>query len=142
MREGLQVLYKIRRDKFLSELLIFLLFFFVFLGIIYEAYDVHQAFEGDNAIKGILLDEEFNEDLVYKKTYMDISETADYWDWLRGPLIRGVYRTEEYNGRPLEENELGYVLNFNQVVGPVQLRQLRTSNSSCAQRRFLQFGSR
>ena len=42
-REGLQILYRIRRAKFLCELVVFVAFFVSFLLVVYEAYNVHNS---------------------------------------------------------------------------------------------------
>lgn len=62
---------------------------------------------------------------------------GEFWQWLEGPLINGLYPEEWYNGRPFTEGEQGYVLEYLRLVGGVQLRQLRMPNNSCLERRVL-----
>ena len=98
----------------------------------------------------------------YKKTFQDINTMRDYWDWVFGVLAPGqcsaahgsshciyrrcrvcppgLYPTEWYNDDPFTEAQLGNVQLYNQLVGPIELRQMRVSNNSCHERRFLQYG--
>lgn len=141
LREGLQVLYKIRRAKFLWELVIFATFFLLFLGIVYEAYDVHTSFEQDDTLIELFLDEEFP-GAQFKKNFHEINTLDDIWEFLNGPVLNGLFPTEWYNGKEFAETERGYLLHYLRLVGKPQLRQMRVSNASCFERRFTKFGDR
>ena len=56
--------------------------------------------------------------------------------------IAALYQTTWYNNDALNPTDLGYVGLYNQLVGPIEMRQMRVSNSSCLQRRFLSDGFR
>jgi len=42
-----------------------------------------------------------------------------------------LYPDQWYNSQNYTENELGYVLHENKLLGAVRLRQMRVSNDSC-----------
>jgi len=50
---------------------------------------------------------------------------------LKGPVLNGLFDQTWYNGEPLEENQYGYVLFENKILGLPRLRQLRVTNHSC-----------
>jgi len=62
------------------------------------------------------------------------------WCWWCGFACR--YPNEWYNGEPFTPDEDGYILGVLRLVGGVELRQMRVSNTSCTERRFAQFGQR
>jgi hypothetical protein len=43
------------------------------------------------------------------------------------------------NGMLYDKDQLGYLLSYYHLVGPVKLRQARVTNTSCNERRFLGF---
>lgn len=136
VREGVQALYKIYRSKAMRELGIFLLNFALFYFMAWEVYDPHDGFTTSDALIDLFLDEEF-EGYNYKKNFEELRSMDDVWEWIEGPMYNGLYNTEWYNGDAYTEDELGYVLGYFRLVGGVQLRQLRVSNHSCTERRFV-----
>lgn len=48
----------------------------------------------------------------------DIGDMDDVWDWLQGTLVPYVFPDEQwYNGDPYTDDEKGYLLHYNQLVG-------------------------
>ena len=65
VRDMLQATFKLFRDASIVDALVFAVYFSLFLGILYMAFDVHLAFTTDDATIDLFLDEEFD-DQPYK----------------------------------------------------------------------------
>ncbi len=50
---------------------------------------------------------------------------------LSGPVLNGLYDQKWYNGENLTQNQYGYILFENKILGLPRLRQLRVTNHSC-----------
>ena len=66
MRELLQATYTMTRRKLFLEAVFFSLFLVTFVGVCFSIYDVHKAFQTNDALIDLFLDEEF-EGATYKK---------------------------------------------------------------------------
>ena len=139
IREGLQDMYTIFRDKAYKEFIIFLVFYVIFIAVTISQHTFDTAFQTDMALIDRFIDEEFP-DASYKKNFEEIMTMGEFWEWVQGPFFEGVYENKWYNDRPFNEFEKGMLLNYFRVAGPIQFRQNRVSNSSCRTRRFLTFG--
>lgn len=137
VREGLQSLYKIARDKSIAECLLFVLLLACFIISCTLLFPVHKMYGSAAAISDLILDEEFP-GAQYKKNFYEIMTYDEWWTWARGPLLNGLYPTEFYNGEPIPPLQRPYVLGLFRVVGGVSFRQLRVSNDSCSVRRFVE----
>ncbi len=135
VREMVQVMYTIKRDRTVWDAIIFSLYTIIFVAIIGQLYDVNMANNTNNAIMDLLLDEEFP-GAQYKKNFFEIMTMQEFWTWLQGPVMNGLYPNEWYNGDVYTEAEEGYVLRYLRLVGGVQLRQARVSRNSCTERRY------
>ena len=135
VREMVQVMYTIKRDRTVWDAIIFSLYTIIFIAIIGQLYDVNMANNTNNAIMDLLLDEEFP-GAQYKKNFFEIMTMEEFWTWLRGPVVNGLYPNEWYNGDQYTESEQGYVLRYLRLVGGVQLRQARVDDNSCTERRY------
>lgn len=136
VREMVQVMYSIRRDRTVVDAVIFTVYTLVFVAIIGQLYNVNMANNTNAAIMDLFLDEEFP-GAQYKKNFFEIMTMGEFWTWLRGPVAGGLYPDEWYNGDVYTESEEGYILNYLRLVGGVQLRQARVSDSSCTERRYV-----
>lgn len=63
---------------------------------------------------------EYNE-----KAFLDIATPDEMFEWMKGPLLEGLYPDSLYNGLPVPPELQGYVMVYNKVVGKIRLRQLR-----------------
>lgn len=72
VRELLQSMYKINRDKTVLELLVFGAFMGVFFSIVVSIHNVHLAASTNESLIDLLLDEEFP-DVTFKKNFYDVS---------------------------------------------------------------------
>ncbi|KAA0146354.1 hypothetical protein FNF31_07806 [Cafeteria roenbergensis] len=132
LREGLQSLFRVQRYKFLAEGALFLAQFALLLFIVTDAFDARSAFSQEAALGNAVL----GADLTA------VASLGDVWDWLDQSALPGLWPTDLYEGQPLRPQQLGMVASYNQLVGPVELRQARVGSASCDDRRFLRFGPR
>ncbi len=135
VRDALQAVYKIYRDRKAREALYFLLFVAMFLGITQNVVDVQVEFGSNNALMDLLLDEEFP-GTQYKKNFFEIMTQQEVWAWLQGPMLNGLYPTQYYNGEKFNNDSTGYTLSYFRLVGQMRLRQVRVGRESCEVRRF------
>jgi len=135
VREMVQVMYTIKRDRTVWDAIIFSLYTIIFIAIIGQLYDVNMANNTNNAIMDLLLDEEFP-GAQYKKNFFEIMTMEEFWTWLQGPVVNGLYPDQWYNGDRYTEAEQGYMLRYLRLVGGVQLRQARVGSTSCTERRY------
>lgn len=143
VREALQTMYALRRDKAFRELLLYTVFFGLFIVVSHMMMDIHRAYEQDDTVIDRLFDEEFVETGgTFRQTFTDIMTQEEFWKWLQGPVTREFLQNEYYNGEPLPPSQMGYTASFLRIVGEIQLRQVRGSNSSCYGRRFVGEGDR
>ncbi|CAF4046340.1 unnamed protein product [Rotaria magnacalcarata] len=61
----------------------------------------------------------------------DIASFEDFWTVLKDPIFNGLYTEKWYNGYNLTQDQYGYVLFENKILGLPRLRQLRVTNDSC-----------
>jgi len=121
-----------------SYLEAFCFVFFMVVFLIVTAYNQGntETFYFGDRMRDAIIDGEFMsvEMPKYVKTYLDISEYSDIWQFLEGPLIQTLYPSRWYNGVPYTADELGYVLTNNRLLGGVRIRQLRVKPNSCSVR--------
>ncbi|CAF4205861.1 unnamed protein product [Rotaria sp. Silwood2] len=61
----------------------------------------------------------------------DIASFEDFWNVMSGPIIDGLFNQKWYNGENLTDDQYGYILFENKILGLPRLRQLRVTNDSC-----------
>jgi len=167
VRETLQNIHRIQRDKSIRDFWLFMVLMFSFVGISFNLLDAHNCWSTDAALEDLFLDEEFGtvskharlcpflgthwyelggwcarclcivSQQIYKKNFYEIMTMGEFWEWMEGPLVNGLYPEEWYNGEAFTEGERGYVANYMRLIGGVQIRQSRVTNSSCFERRVL-----
>ena len=65
------------------------------------------------------------------KTFMDITQYADFYGWLEGPFLSTLLPDNDYSGRPIDP-KMQRVMMYNRIVGGLRMRQLRvTPNAGC-----------
>ena len=142
LRPLLKVLYQNHRLKLFYELVILILFFCGLWVSLTSFLDFQTVFEQDEALQELFYDEEFPT-ANHKKTFMDIHAVPEFYDWLSGPLLNGIYpgpRLAKTTGAIFLPD---YVSGYLHLVGPVRLRQFRVKNNSCYSRRNInEYGSR
>ncbi|EDV22240.1 uncharacterized protein TRIADDRAFT_28988, partial [Trichoplax adhaerens] len=63
--------------------------------------------------------------------FNDISNMNEFWQFMEGPFLRGLYWEDWYNAQNLTNQQKGFVYYENKILGLPQLRQLRVRNDSC-----------
>ena len=111
------------RRKLGREWRVFLLFIIVFAVVLRQRRSVQDAYYVQQAIATAFVEEEFGD--FNEKTFNDIATPEELFDWMTGPLLEGLYPDEYYNGMPIPADRLGYVMEYNKLVGRIRLRQLR-----------------
>ncbi|CAF4480352.1 unnamed protein product [Rotaria socialis] len=71
------------------------------------------------------------EGLGAQPTYDDIGNFDDFWKVMDGPVISALFDQKWYNGENLTNDQYGYVLFENKILGLPRIRQLRVTNHSC-----------
>ena len=117
------------KKKLKRELMYFVLFVTLFIYVLYARRTVISAFYMQQAISTAFVDEAFGD--YNEKTFDDIATAGEMFDWMDGPLKEGLFPEEMYNGQPVPDDRLGYVMGYNKVVGKVRLRQLRVKPGGC-----------
>jgi ankyrin repeat protein len=98
----------------------------VFVGILTStSYETSQLRFNQHIIDKFT-DEEFRaEDSHIKKTFFDIGNIEEFWQWVDGPLVNGLYEDGEVrNGRSMIDD-------VSSVVGSVRILQNRIAPSPC-----------
>ena len=141
IRDALQGLYMLRRRRYLGLIIILGLMILLLFTMLHLTIDTRVAFEQEEALRELLVDEEFP-GASFKKNYLEIRTVAEWWEWVRGPLLRGIYSPTYYSGRARHMEWIDYTSQVLRVVGGLRFRQNRVRNDSCAERRRAELGSR
>ncbi|OCT71797.1 polycystic kidney disease 2-like 1 protein [Xenopus laevis] len=64
-------------------------------------------------------------------TFKAISNMDDFWSYLQGPLLDGLYWTKWYNNASLTGNTNSLIYYENLLLGVPRMRQLKVKNNSC-----------
>ncbi|XP_059178590.1 polycystin-2-like isoform X3 [Physella acuta] len=64
-------------------------------------------------------------------TFKDITSVENFWDYLKSPLLDGLYTETYYNNQSIPEGEMGYIYYENKLLGVPRIRQIRVHNHSC-----------
>lgn len=147
VRDLLQMLFRVNRDREVKEAIVFVLFFSVFLVIALLLHDVEGSFATTDALQDLLLDEEFefdegaprtmrNMNSPYKKNYFEVFRREEMMQWVRGPLVAAMHPGEYYSGLERQALRKPYILDSQRIVGSVRLRQARVSSDSCDKNRL------
>lgn len=139
-----RALKKYNRNNYYLQLFLYIIFLGIYCGLNLTLKNTHYAYEQNNAIYNWLIDEEFVTTLnngefdgpVFKRTFKDIGNYEEFWQFMEGPLYGGVYVDKWYNGDEYENNHLFSLLQYNKVVGSIQLRQVRVKDKSCKISRY------
>ena len=103
------------------------IFLMVFVGAnTSTGFDSEQLRFGSH-LSDKFVDEEFNpEDAHIKKTFFDIGTVEEFWQWVDGPLVGGLYpdTDKSKNGRNLIDD-------VSTIVGSIRVRQIRAKPSRC-----------
>jgi len=76
------------------------------------------------AVRTALIDEAFGD--FNEKTYYDIANFEEVFDWLDGVFVAGIFPDETYSGSEPEPKDIGTVMGYNRLVGSIRFRQIRS----------------
>jgi len=118
----IKVLYyslkKHRRNGLYIELFYYMLFLSMFIFMNLNIIDISSAYQQNAIIYDNFLDEEFP-NANYKKTYFDIGNINEFWEWMDGPFYNGFFGSN-------------IVMKYNYPVGGIFLRQSRIKKHKCS----------
>ena len=141
IRETLQSLYILRRQKFLRYGFLLVLSLISLVSMISLTIDSQEAFEQEESVRELFVDEEF-QSANHKKNFFDVRSQDEIWEWIEGPLLQALYKNYDITGNLKRRDWLDYTAQTLRVVGGVELRQLRMRNDSCTLRRRVEHGTR
>ncbi|KAG7401480.1 hypothetical protein PHYBOEH_001025 [Phytophthora boehmeriae] len=105
-----------KRNKFYKELVVYLCFLGVVMATLLTL-PVHFPFEQNSALDNTYFDEEFP-DLPYRKTFYDVGNEGEMWQWASGPMLSQFYDPPIRNNRP---------------IGSIQMRTGRVVGTLCSE---------
>ena len=117
----LKVLYhslkKHKRNHLYFELFYYIIYLGLFIYLNLNVMNIPNSYRQNEIIYDHFLDEEFQH-ANYKKTFMDVGNFDEYWEWLDGPFFNGFYNKN-------------YVMEYNYPVGGLFIRQTRIKRKEC-----------
>nr|XP_046257929.1 polycystic kidney disease 2-like 1 protein [Scatophagus argus] len=63
--------------------------------------------------------------------FQSISTVTDFWTYVQGPLIDGLYWTKWYNNQSLDSGDQSFIYYENMLLGVPRMRQIKIMNNSC-----------
>lgn len=105
-----------KRNKFYKELVVYLCFLAVIMATLLTL-PIHFPYEQNSALDNTYFDEEFP-DLPYRKTFYDVGNEGEMWQWASGPMLYQFYDPPIRNNRP---------------IGSIQMRTGRVKGSLCSE---------
>nr|AKN21732.1 PKD2L-2 [Schmidtea mediterranea] len=109
------------------ELVVYMLFL-VLLFIITFSMRPGYMFYFTNFLNNLFLTTQFNDN---SGTFSSLQAQSDFWKFLMGPLLNGLYWNVWYNSRNMPANEQNYIYFENKLLGVPRIRQIRVKNNSC-----------
>lgn len=154
VREGLQAVYKVYRDKSIKEGVLFVAMFAFFLINVNLVNDVSTEFHTSAMFESQFLQQELSSYATWQKTFADVWTYGDIFQWLTDILYPNVYSPSVWPMNPAGPED-GVIPNISmaslgpqdpnstfpllagsfQVLGGVRMRQVRVSRDSCIERR-------
>eukprot|EP00003_Mantamonas_plastica_P003024 TRINITY_DN1243_c0_g1_i8.p1 TRINITY_DN1243_c0_g1~~TRINITY_DN1243_c0_g1_i8.p1 ORF type:complete len:336 (-),score=109.88 TRINITY_DN1243_c0_g1_i8:26-1033(-) len=123
---------KIEQRQNMRQFFIFFCFIIVFMTQVFMARAVGQVYNAETAIKDVFIDEEFRpQDASFLRSFLDVKNMEEIWNWIEGPLVSQITVNEWYNGQTFTKEEEGYIYLYNRVVGGMRVRQLRVVDDGC-----------
>nr|AKN21730.1 PKD2-4 [Schmidtea mediterranea] len=112
----------------LRELVIYI-FFLAVLVIISFGMTTVQAYWFTNLLSGLFTTSNFNDN---SGTFAASTTESDFWKFLTGPLLNGLYWTTWYNNINFTSDQINFLYYENRLIGLPRLRQVRVRNDSCS----------
>ncbi|CAF0734186.1 unnamed protein product [Rotaria sordida] len=113
----------------LRELIIYLIFITI-LCIITFGMTSTKTYYFTTVLRTVLTEQKV-QGIGDQPAFDDIANFEDFWNVMDGPILDGLFNQKWYNGDSLTDDQYGYVLFENKILGLPRLRQLRVTNDSC-----------
>ncbi|UJR37362.1 hypothetical protein I4U23_030070 [Adineta vaga] len=113
----------------LRELIIYLVFIAI-LCIITFGMTSSKTYYFTTVLRTIFTERKII-DIGDQPAFDDIANYDDFWNVMSDKVLNGLFDTKWYNGENITNDQLGYVLFENKIIGLPRLRQLRMKNNSC-----------
>ncbi|PVD39586.1 hypothetical protein C0Q70_02221 [Pomacea canaliculata] len=110
----------------LRELVIYIVFLVVICVITFGMTSTTMYYY-TKVMSDLFLDNEDDN----KVTFRTMTRVEDFWSYMKGPLLDGLYWENWYNNQSLPADEMGFIYYENKLLGVPRLRQLRVHSNSC-----------
>jgi hypothetical protein len=123
IRPFLKALYQIQRLDMINNCFTLVVFFIILtlsMGMFLRVQDAHEQ---DQVVLELFYDEEFPS-ATYKKNFQDVHSLDEFYSWLEGPVVNGIYKENPYGPEDLISGHL-------RMIGPLRLRQFRMPQVQC-----------
>eukprot|EP01065_Artemidia_motanka_P001613 TRINITY_DN1073_c3_g3_i1.p1 TRINITY_DN1073_c3_g3~~TRINITY_DN1073_c3_g3_i1.p1 ORF type:complete len:1171 (+),score=483.69 TRINITY_DN1073_c3_g3_i1:589-4101(+) len=111
---------------------LYLPFIALFTYFLVEGKQLGNGFWMTSALVDKFSDEEFtnSDDLRYKKTFFDIANADEFWQFIEGPVVESLWQNDD---NAPEQTVLAnqWVQTSNMPVGAIKLRQVRIEGRAC-----------
>ncbi|CAH0475957.1 unnamed protein product [Peronospora belbahrii] len=105
-----------KRNKFYKELVVYLCFVAVIMATLLTL-PVHFPYEQNSVLDSTYFQEQFPDE-TYPKTFYDVGNEREMWQWINGPMLYQYYDSPRRNSRP---------------IGSIQMRTGRVKGTLCSQ---------
>eukprot|EP00644_Phytophthora_capsici_P011504 jgi/Phyca11/529043/estExt2_fgenesh1_pm.C_PHYCAscaffold_370078 len=105
-----------KRNKFYKELVVYLCFLAVIMATLLTL-PVHFPYEQNSVLDNTYFQEQFPDEEV-PKTFYDVGNEGEMWQWVSGPMLYQFYDPPIRNNRP---------------IGSIQMRTGRVKGTLCSQ---------
>ncbi|KAE8590838.1 hypothetical protein XENTR_v10018227 [Xenopus tropicalis] len=110
----------------LRELLVYIVFLVDICLLTYGMTSTNTYYY-TNVMSKLFLDTQSDSGVTFKA----ISNMDDFWSYLQGPMLDGLYWTKWYNNVSLTDNTNSLIYYENLLLGVPRMRQLKVKNNSC-----------
>ncbi|XP_063713184.1 polycystin-2-like isoform X2 [Symsagittifera roscoffensis] len=110
----------------LRELVVYCLFLSILCIITYGMFS-SSMYYFTNVLMVLFLDQTHGS----ASEFRSVATINDFWGYVEGPLLNGLYWEEWYNGEELADDEKGYIYYENKIMGLARLRQVKVRNDTC-----------
>lgn len=117
----------------IREMAYYIVFIIMFMVVTLYSRQAELSYYFGDRVRNLMTGGEMNpsDGFPFPKTFNDIVLIADWWGWLKGPAMAGLFQESWYNGVRMDDADLGKVLASSKIVGMVRIRQVRNKPGTC-----------
>ena len=106
----------------------------IFTYVVIDFFTPGQVYAQTFALNDIFLDEEFpvsnTSDPFFKKNFFQVGTFDEYWEWVQGPVVNGIYNNEFFDGTSYPPNSTSQFVvpngfGGNRIVSSIRFRTSR-----------------